>query len=243
MSHIHSPGHVSGSAPASNAEQGHGASKSDHAMYSAMLALLSGIGENESISGSIATISETLYETMVQNGTAKIQNLENELEDSNLIEENWSAFQNYANWQQQMGQWTAKYNQLEAQLDKDYQALQLDPGNEDLQYAVDQDFYAIGQLEQNKPVQPPFPPGTDASNIQNYINIVNQYGTVDNYRSEQSAIAQEINVANTNVQNNKAIPDAMQAEVEQLTDAQGEFNAEIASFISLSRDQMMAIGG
>ncbi len=243
MSDIHSPHQVSKSALASNAEQSHGASKSDHDMYSAMLALLGGIGENESIGDSIATISETLYDTMVKNGTEQIQDLQNELEDSNMIEENWSAFQNYANWQQQMGQWTAQYNQLEAQLDKDYKALQLDPGNEDLQYAVDQDFYALDQMTQHTPVQPPFPPGTNAGNIQNYVNIVNQYGSIDNYRSEQNAIAQELNVANTNVQNNKAIPDAMQAEVEQLTEAQGEFTAEVASFVALSRDQMMAVGG
>ncbi len=235
MSQVHPSQQASGSASASNAAQGHGASKSDHAMYSAMIALLSGMGENETISDSIATISKTLYDTMVQNGTEQIQNLQNELDASNFTEENWTTLQNYLTQHQQ---WANQVQDLKNQI-KNYPDSPGNPFSAGGILALEQQLLNLLQNEPQLPTLPPLPPGETISDI---LNTVSQYGSIDAYRSEQNAIAQEINVANTNVQNNKAIPDAMQAEVEQLTEAQGEFTAEVASFVALSRDQMMATG-
>ncbi len=71
------------------------ASSSDHLMYLAMVAILESIGEAGSMGASIAKISTTLYDTLVKNGTEKLQKMQEELEEMNDLEQNWTQFANY----------------------------------------------------------------------------------------------------------------------------------------------------
>lgn len=105
MNHpINSNNHQVGStdsAQSSSASKGHcKASASDHAMYLGMMSLIEGISSSESTGVSLAEMSKTLYDTMVKNGANNIQDMQKQLSDLSYLQNNWAAFQAYAQWLQ-----------------------------------------------------------------------------------------------------------------------------------------------
>lgn len=193
------------------------ASESDHAMYLGMMSLLEAMGTTESLGASMAELSTTLYDTLVKNGMNNIQELQAELSSLGFLQANWSQFQSYANWSDQLSSAHSIVN---------------DPHADPIQKSM-----AESMIKALSGHAPPIPE-CSAADIKSYVALVNQYQSLTGFRTYINSVSQQITVANNDVQNSKQLPDSLQEQVNNFVNDQGQESAIEASLLRLIKDQL-----
>ena len=194
------------------------ASKSDHAMYLGMMALIEGISQSEQVGTSLAELSKTLYDTIVKNGTNKIEEMQKELSALTYMQEHYSAFKNdvapYQQWQRELSSAHAMEKSPNPNVKKLGQ-------------------YLVSQLSGH----PPLPPGTP-SGVVKYMSTMGNFTTLSSMRTYVNDFAQQINSENNDVASNKQIPDALQNQVRMMSNDQTQYASEVTSFLRVMHDQL-----
>ena len=198
------------------------ASEAAHMMYLGFMRMIESMALSEDVGASLAEMSTTIYDTLVENGTKKVKELQEELEKLTFGMEHWDEYAAYIQWEKDLADAHARAEKYKN--NSNMSAI--------IQY--NRALADIAKLSGN----PPALPEVSAEDQARYFDLLDKYKRKSAMRSYINGVSQQLSVQNTFVSNNKKIGDTLQEQVKGLVNDQSVYSGLVTNLLRIVQRQL-----